>query len=105
MPVMLEKLQNLQNRCLCMCLDINNPRDISVMRLHTEVRINLLDVRREIQILKIMFPLKCSNKYKKIGSQVNRNIDRYVFNTDIVHHIIRVSCFGIVCQTICISRT
>ena len=79
------KLQKLQNRCLRMCFDINNPRDMSVARLHDSARLNLLETRQETHLLNIMFMLKCNNKFRKQGLRVTRNADRYVFNTEIVH--------------------
>ena len=36
-----ETLQKLQNRCLRMCLDVRNPRDMSIDYLHNVVRIKL----------------------------------------------------------------
>ena len=80
-----EKLQKLKNRCLRMCLNINNPRDISVLRLHETSRVNFLDIRRHSQLLNIMFMLKCNNVSQKVSVRNTRNADRYIFNTDIVH--------------------
>ena len=80
-----EKLQKLQNRCLRMCLNINNPRDMSVLRLHETSRVNFLDIRRYSQLLNIMFMLKCNNVSQKVSVRNTRNADRYIFNTDIVH--------------------
>ena len=80
-----DKLQKLQNRCLRMCLDIQNHRDFSVVRLHEITRISKLDVRREIQLLNIMYYLKCENQFKRNVIRDTRSIDRYVFETDIVH--------------------
>ena len=80
-----DKLQKLQNRCLRMCLDVRNPRDISTDNLHQETRINLLDLRRSLQLLNIMHSLKHNNRYKKPGLRHTRNAERYLFDTDIVH--------------------
>ena len=80
-----EKLQKLQNRCLRMCLDVRNPRDMSIDYLHNVVRINLLKVRRKIQILIIMYSLKCNDRFKRPGLRFTRNAERYLFDTDIVH--------------------
>ena len=79
------KLQKLQNRCLRLCLNINNPRDMSVVRLHESTRINLLETRRESQILNIMFMLKCNNLFRKECSRITRSAERYIFDTEIVH--------------------
>ena len=50
-----DKLQKLQNRCLRMCFDIINPRNVSVKRLHAMANICPLDIRKNIQLLNIMF--------------------------------------------------
>ena len=81
----IEKLQRLQNRCLRLCLDVNNPVDMSTIRLHEISRINMLNSRRDVQLLNVMFSLKLDNKYKKESVRVTRNAERYVFDTDIVH--------------------
>ena len=80
-----EKLQRLQNRCLCMCLDIYNPRDISVLRLHEVSTICLLSTRRQIQLSKIMLNLAQHNKFRKTETRATRAANTYVFNTDNVH--------------------
>ena len=53
-----DKLQKLQNRCLRMCFDVINPRDVTVQRFHEMAHINMLYTRRDIQLLNIMFNLK-----------------------------------------------
>ena len=80
-----EKMQKLQNRCLRMCFDINNSRNISVSRLHDIARVSKLDVRRDIQLCNIMHTLKCNGYYKKDGLRETRRTAKYVFKTDIVH--------------------
>ena len=79
------KLQKFQNRCLRLCLNINNPRDMSVAMLHETTRINILETRRESQLLKIMFMLKSDNLYRKECSRVTCSAEQYIFDTDIVH--------------------
>ena len=81
----IDKLQKLQNRCLRSCFNIYNPTEIGTDILHRTARVNTLNLRREVQLLNIMFTLKLNNKYKKESSSVTRNVDRYVFKTDIVH--------------------
>ena len=80
-----EKLPKLQNRCLRSCFNIFNPTEIGIQRLHHEARVNLLSLRREVQLLNIMFSAKNKNKYKKESVRTTRNADRYVFKTEIVH--------------------
>ena len=80
-----EKLQRLQNRCMCMCLDIYNPCDVSVVRLHELSNISLLNTRRQIHHCKIMFNLVQNDKYRKSEIRVTRTIGTHVFDTDIVH--------------------
>ena len=62
-----EKLQKLQNRCLRFCLDIVNPLELAVDRLHELTRVNKLDVRRDVQLLNIMHSLTLNNMYRKNG--------------------------------------
>ena len=80
-----DKLQKLQNRCLRMCFDIKDPRDMSVSLLHSAARINKLDLRRDIQLLNIMFILKSNDQYKRDGVRNTRSTDKYIFQTDIGH--------------------
>ena len=74
-----DKLQRLQNRCLRSCYDVYNPMDLGTDLLHLTARDNKLDLRRNIQLLNIMFSLKMKNMYEKESVRVTRNIDRYVF--------------------------
>ena len=53
--------------------------------VHYTARVNKLDVRRDVQLLNIMFSLKMKNLYKKDSVRYTRNVDRYVFKTDITH--------------------
>ena len=41
-----------------MCLDVVNSREMSVLQKHYTARINLLDVRRDVQLRNIMYILK-----------------------------------------------
>ena len=50
-----DKLQKLQNRALRMCYNIQNPRDISIDRLHEMAKVDMLYKRRMIQLLCIIF--------------------------------------------------
>ena len=65
--VLLDAKAQKQNRCLRMCFNVNNPKDMSVVRLHELASLNLLDKRRETHLLNIMFILKCNNKFRKQG--------------------------------------
>ena len=53
--------------------------------LHETTRINLLETRREAQLLNIMFMLKSNNLYRKECSRVTCSAERYIFDTEIVH--------------------
>ena len=79
-----EKLQKLQNRCLRLCLNVDNPRDMSVDRLHSIARIDMLDSRREIQLVNIMFLLKNYNSFSREKRRDTRLSNKYVFDTNIV---------------------
>ena len=80
-----DKLQKLQNRCLRMCLNINNPRDMSVAMLHNTTRVSELSVRRDVQLSNLMYVLKCNGQYQKEGIRNTRSTERYIFESDIVH--------------------
>ena len=79
-----DKLQKLQNRCLRMCLDVINPRDITTNRLHEVATINRLETRRHIQLCMIMFNLAKTNQFRKEGNRNTRANDSYVFSVDMV---------------------
>ena len=81
----IDKLQKLQNRCLRACFDVNNPRDMSVTLLHTNARVDKLELRRNIQLLNIMFALKTNGQFKKVGNRNTRSTGKYVFQLDISH--------------------
>ena len=53
--------------------------------MHEITCVNKLSIRRDVQLLNVMFSLKISNKFKKESVRVSRTVDRYVFDTDIVH--------------------
>ena len=78
----IDKLQRLQNRCLHVCLDIHNPRDISVLRLHERRKISYLSMRRYTHLSKLMFNLAQNQKYKKIAGRKTRGNNSYNFETD-----------------------
>ena len=50
-----DKLQKLQNRALRMCYNIQNPRDISIKRLHDMANVDMLCKRRMLQLLGILY--------------------------------------------------
>ena len=79
-----DKLQKLQNRCLRMCLDVINPRDITTDRLHEVATKNWLETRRRIQLCMIMFNLAKTNQFRKEGNHNTRPNDSYIFSVDMV---------------------
>ena len=81
-----DKLQKLQNRCLRMCLNVKNPRDMSVARLHTTARVSELSIRRDIALSSLMYNLKCNGCFKREGTRDTRSMEKYIFVTDIVHN-------------------
>ena len=58
-----EKLQKLQNRALRLCYSIQNPRDFSVMDLHSRANLDLLYMRRERQLLGSMYDISKNLSY------------------------------------------
>ena len=78
-------LRCLQYCYLGVCFKINNPRDMPISILHTNARVSMLDLRRDIQLLNIMFTLKLNCQFKKDGARNTRSIEKYVFQNDIGH--------------------
>ena len=50
-----DKLQKLQNRALRMCYNIQDPRDVTIIRLHEMACIDMLYKRRMMQLLAIFY--------------------------------------------------
>ena len=61
-----DKLQKLQNRALRMCYNIQNPRDISVSRLHTMANVDMLDKRRMTQLMCIIYDIAPSSQQNRV---------------------------------------
>ena len=77
----LVKLQRLQNRPLRMCFDVRNPVDISIKDLHINARVSLLNERRDLNLLCIMYDLKQLHLYERISDCETRQGDKYIFQT------------------------
>ena len=80
-----DKVQKLQNRCLRLCFDVYDPVEMEILRLHELARVNMLDVRRDVQLLNIMFSLRLANKYKKENVRHTRSTEHFEFTTEICH--------------------
>ena len=79
------KLQRLQNRALRMCFDVYNPIDTSVNDLHVMARVKLLNDRRDLSLLCIMYEMKQMQLYERVGERITRQHDKYIFQTDVVN--------------------
>ena len=66
-----------------MCFDVYNPVDISVNELPTNAKIDLLNERRELSLLCIMYEMKQLKLYEHIGGRATPQGDKYMFHTDI----------------------
>ena len=66
-----------------MCVNINHPRDIGTIELHTLAKIDRLHYRRDLNLLCIMYDLKQHHVYERIGVRPTRHGDKYVFQTEI----------------------
>ena len=75
-----EKLPKLQNRCLIMCFNINNPIDIGTAQLHENARIDKLNNRRHLALMCIMYDLRQNNMYKKEVTRFTRANEGYNFD-------------------------
>ena len=51
--------------------DMQNPRDVTILRLHGMATVSALDSRRDVQLLNIMFKLKQTNNFWKEQSQIS----------------------------------
>ena len=80
-----DKLQKLQNKALRMCLDIYDPREVSVLALHNQCNISRLNVRRELLLLGLMFDLSKDPNLISLPGANTRQAEKITFNTDIVH--------------------
>ena len=50
-----DKLKKLQSRGLRVCYDIQNPRDLSTVNVHAIAKVELLQKRRMLQLLDIIY--------------------------------------------------
>ena len=75
----IDKLQVLQNRALRMCFNIQNPRDISIQRLHEMAKVDMLYNRRMLQLLSIVYDLRSKSLYQHHHARNVRSADKYTF--------------------------
>ena len=76
-----EKLQKLQNRALRMCYNIQNPRDISIAQLHEMANVEMLQKRRMMQLLCIIYDIvyksqKMTVRNTRLANKHNIDINR-----------------------------
>ena len=76
-----DELQRFQNKSLRLCYDINSPRDIGIIYLHSRAKLDILCDRRDFQLLCLMYDLRKANKYNKNVNRATRARDGYVFET------------------------
>ena len=81
-----EKLQKLQNRALRLCYNIQNPRDFSVMDLHSRANLDLLYMRQERQLLGLMYDISKNLSYILPPRANTRQADKLMFVTEIVNY-------------------
>ena len=60
----IDNMQVLQNRALWMCFNSQNPRDISIQRLHEMTKVHMLYKRRMLQLLSIICGLRSKSLYQ-----------------------------------------
>ena len=75
----IDKLQVLQNRALRMCFNIQNPRDISIQRLHEMAKVDMLYKRRMLQLLSIIYDIRSKSLYQHHHARNVRWADTYAF--------------------------
>ena len=67
-----DKLQKLENRALRMCYNIQNPRDMSILRLHTMANVELLEQRRMKQLMCDIYDIVSMAKQPRVILQNTR---------------------------------
>ena len=94
-----DKLQKLQNRALRLCFNVNNPRDCSVVDLHRRANLDTLDIRRELQLLGLMYDISNNPSYIVTPRANTRQAEKITFKTDIVSYdIYRRSPYYVGCN-------
>ena len=64
-----------------MCFDVQNPVDISINDLHNNARVSLLNERRDLNLLCIMYDLKQLHLYERTRDRETRQGKTYIFQT------------------------
>ena len=98
-----DKLQKLQNRALRLCFDIIDPMSVSVCQLHTQAQIGMLEPRRDVQLLGLLYDMRSDTRYLRDTIINTRLADRIVFSVDRVNYEYidgRHIMLGINCGTI-----
>ena len=67
-----------------LCYNVQNPRDISVLDLHSRANLDLLSSRREMQLLGLMYDISKDPSYVLPLRANTRQADRITFTTEIV---------------------
>ena len=75
-----DKLQKLQNRSLRICYDIQNPQDIRVGDIHQLAHVDMLDKRRTLQLLCILYELSMQSQYEMRRNRATRLAQKYIFD-------------------------
>ena len=83
-----DKLQRMQNKALCMCFNIHDPRDLNILDFHNNARIDMLKRRRDNHLLYIMYDLCQNAEYKKPVTRITRNVNCNIFYTKIVNYTV-----------------
>ena len=81
-----DKLQKLQNRALRLCFDIIDPMSVSVCQLHTQAQIGMLEPRRDVQLLGLLYDMHSDTRYLRDTIINTRLADRIVFSVDRVNY-------------------
>ena len=81
-----DKLQKLQNRALRLCFDIIDPMSVSVCQLHTQAQIGMLEPRRDVQLLGLLYDMRSDTRYLRDTIINTRLADRIVFSVDRVNY-------------------
>ena len=68
-----------------MCYNIQNPKDMSITRLHDLAHVDLLHKRRLVQLMSIMYEKKSHLMHERVVVRNTRQADRYIFDINRVN--------------------
>ena len=81
----IEKIQKVQNRALRLCYNIHDPRTISVSDLHKNANLSMLQSRRDMHLLNLMYDFRTDRCYIDKPVVATRQVTKIIFKLDHVN--------------------